>query len=471
MKSKPLLTRLNKIFNLPAILFLALVLRLANLNQSFWLDEAAQAIESARPLREQLNIISDFHPPLYHLILHFWMIFGKSEIWLRLPSVIFGVLSIFFLYRIAEIIFDKKTAVLAALFLAISPFHLWYSQEARPYMLFVLLSLVSTYFLLIEKWMIYTLEIILLLYSLYFAPFLLFGHFIYVLIFRRKSLMRLIKSFIIASFTFLPWLPYFINQIHLGTGGGFAGWTSVVSVPWLKLLPLTLAKFALGHGTVADKVLYGFIIFPEIIVFLISVYCLSQKETGRILLTLFSFSFLPALVISIFIPVAAPQRLIYLLPFFLLIIAEGVLSLPKFSMAIFFLIVLSTSFGGIYQYYTDPYTQREEWRQAVSYAEKNATKDSVALFVFPTPFAPFLWYQKGNVEGVGIAPKFIIRDSDIAKMNNQITGKNRIFLFQYLTGLTDNENKTGKDLSKEGYSLTSTKDFPGVGFIYVYDKK
>lgn len=283
--------------------------------------------------------------------------------------------------------------------------------------------------------------------------------------------MRLIKSFIIASFTFLPWLPYFINQIHLGIGGGFAGWTNVVSVSWLKLLPLTLAKFAFGHGTLADKVLYGFIIFPEIIVFLISCYYLSKKESGRILLTLFSFSLLPALVISIFLPVAAPQRMIFLLPFFLLIIAAGIRGLTKFQRAIFLLIVLFTSLGGIYQYYTDPYTQREEWRQAVSYVERNATKNSVALFVFPTPFAPFLWYQKGSVEGIGIAPKFIIRDSDIAKMNNQITGKNRIFLFQYLTGLTDKENTTGKDLSNQGYNLATTKDFPGVGFIYRYDKR
>ena len=60
----------NLPFFLIVILFLALILRLVNLDQSFWLDEAAQVIESSRPLNQQFNLAADFHPPLYHLFLH-----------------------------------------------------------------------------------------------------------------------------------------------------------------------------------------------------------------------------------------------------------------------------------------------------------------------------------------------------------------------------------------------------------------
>ena len=56
---------MKKFHNLLILLtiFLGFLLRIVNLNQSFWLDEAAQVIESARPLSEQLNIAADFHPP------------------------------------------------------------------------------------------------------------------------------------------------------------------------------------------------------------------------------------------------------------------------------------------------------------------------------------------------------------------------------------------------------------------------
>ena len=62
------------------VLILAVLIRIINLNQSLWLDEAAQVLESIRPLSEQLNIAGDFWPPLYHVTLHFWMYLGKSSI-------------------------------------------------------------------------------------------------------------------------------------------------------------------------------------------------------------------------------------------------------------------------------------------------------------------------------------------------------------------------------------------------------
>ncbi|MBI4008867.1 glycosyltransferase family 39 protein, partial [Candidatus Roizmanbacteria bacterium] len=130
------------------VIFLALLLRLYNLGQSFWLDEAAQVIESARPLNEQLNIGADFHPPLYHLLLHFWMYLGNSEIWIRLLSVGLGLGVVFITYKTAKLLFSENVALVSSFLVAISPYLIWYSQEARPYILFVFLSLISTFFLL-----------------------------------------------------------------------------------------------------------------------------------------------------------------------------------------------------------------------------------------------------------------------------------------------------------------------------------
>jgi len=95
------------------ILILATILRLVSLNQSFWLDEATSGIVARDMNLSQLFtfIRGDFHPPLYYLLLSGWgRVFGYSEISLRMPSVIFAIGTIYFLYLIVENLkIDLKT--------------------------------------------------------------------------------------------------------------------------------------------------------------------------------------------------------------------------------------------------------------------------------------------------------------------------------------------------------------------------
>ena len=57
----------------------------------------------------------DIHPPLYYYLLHFWMLFvGQSEFAVRFLSVIAGVLTVAFTFRIAYIFFDEEVAIIAA---------------------------------------------------------------------------------------------------------------------------------------------------------------------------------------------------------------------------------------------------------------------------------------------------------------------------------------------------------------------
>src|SRR3990167_6457501 len=88
------------------ILLLALVLRLINLNQSLWLDEAFQFKSTYFfSLKDLLTVYlpGDFNPPLSYLI-NFGVgkVFGYSEIALRLPSVIFGVITVWLVYKLAN---------------------------------------------------------------------------------------------------------------------------------------------------------------------------------------------------------------------------------------------------------------------------------------------------------------------------------------------------------------------------------
>ena len=66
------------------ILLIALVLRLISINQSLWLDEAINVnVASTLDVKKLIfeYALGDFHPPLFHIILKYWIdVFGSSEI-------------------------------------------------------------------------------------------------------------------------------------------------------------------------------------------------------------------------------------------------------------------------------------------------------------------------------------------------------------------------------------------------------
>lgn len=452
------------------ILLIAFGLRLINLNQSLWLDEAAQALESARPLSQQLNIIADFHPPLYHIFLHFWMLLSSSELWMRLPSVFLGVGSVLLLIRISNSLNFKNASFLSGLFLAISPFAIWYSQEIRPYIFFTFFSLLSTYFFFNRSWTWYTLTSIITIYTSYFAPFLFLSHTVYIFILAKKELKNFLLSLSLTVLSFLPWIPSFISQLKVGTGGIFRGWTEVVSIDTTKVIPLTLAKFIFGRGSIDNNLLYILILLPVAIIFLYSSVVLSKEKRNWELLTLFFIPFLAVTLFTSIIPVAAPQRLLFILPYFLLILAVSIDKMPPIAKYFCILIVIATSLLGLGQYYIDERVQREKWREAVEYIEKKDNSRNIALFVFPSPFAPYQWYTKGHVEVKGIAPDFLVSETDLNNLEYILANKKNVYFFQYLTGLTDPEGKTLAKLKDLGYKEANIKNFAGVGFIYVLEK-
>ncbi|MCL5958339.1 MAG: glycosyltransferase family 39 protein [Chloroflexi bacterium] len=123
-------------------------------DQSFWLDEGFSAFAASQPgVLSLLTFImgQDNHPPLHYLILQTWIPFaGTSEFSLRFVSVVAGTLSVPLIARLGTRIFDRRIGFVAAALLVISPFHIWYSQEARMYALVCLLAIASM--LLYLRW-------------------------------------------------------------------------------------------------------------------------------------------------------------------------------------------------------------------------------------------------------------------------------------------------------------------------------
>src|SRR3989338_5593254 len=99
------------------IISLGFVLRLFILSQrgALWFDEAFSVHFAAMDISQLLHYLRfENNPPLYFILLHFWMKwFGSSEIVVRSFSIIFSIASIPLLYFIGARLFNKITALFA----------------------------------------------------------------------------------------------------------------------------------------------------------------------------------------------------------------------------------------------------------------------------------------------------------------------------------------------------------------------
>ena len=223
------------------VLIIAAGLRFYRLGApSLWNDEG----NSARIAERSLALITagaagDIHPPLYYYLLHVWRgVFGASEFALRSLSAGLGVLLVWLTYLIARRAFSHRVGVWAAFIAAINPFQIYYSQEARMYLLLAVIGAAATGLLLsllVEwsrspqfkrsrwSWGIRHFSLALLyaagLYTHYAFPFIIVTHFIIVLawvIVERRAVRQLLPWIGLATAAgglFSPWLPTAIRQI------------------------------------------------------------------------------------------------------------------------------------------------------------------------------------------------------------------------------------------------------------------
>jgi mannosyltransferase len=125
---------------------IAAVLRLWHLgHQSLWVDEFAALSTALAPLTQipaQALRNDAFEPPLYFWLLHGVIkAAGVSEWSLRSISAVAGILTVPIIWLLVrDLTGIPRMAHAAALLLAANPLHIWYSQEARPYALLVLLG-------------------------------------------------------------------------------------------------------------------------------------------------------------------------------------------------------------------------------------------------------------------------------------------------------------------------------------------
>jgi uncharacterized membrane protein len=130
---------------LGGILVISAALRLHSLGAaSLLIDEAASDRFATMPFREFLETLWHYqgNMTLYYFMMRAWVHIGDSEFMLRLPSMVFGVLTVLAIYVVAARLFGQLTGLIAATLLSVHGFHIAFSQMARSYslLLFVLLA-------------------------------------------------------------------------------------------------------------------------------------------------------------------------------------------------------------------------------------------------------------------------------------------------------------------------------------------
>ena len=427
---------------LSILLLLGLCLRLYDLDgESIWVDEGHAIYVASSDLNQLIEESSrDNNPPLYSIILHYWMILTPHTIFfLRFLSVIFGVLSIFLIYEIGKAIFDQKVGIISALFLTLSVFHIHFSQEIRSYMLAVVLILLTFYYLqmLINKpkiiyFLVYIIFCVLLLYTHFLGWFILFAQNIYYLLrlpFEGKRFKHIIITDVFILLLYLPWFNITISRV---SDLQVKFW---VQQPTLLTIPQTLLIYA---GTYTYFGVFLLAIFAALI--LIGLFYfqnrhikfrLSESTQNYLLLLWFLLPILLPFVISyIYVPVYITRITIGASLAFYLLAANGLKYIHKDLITVTVLIIIIVfSIGNCSIYYSE--TNKEPWQEVTHYVESNA--QSGDLLIFNAGFCldkAFNYYAKRNdLEKIPF-PEIgrEINQSDLNELNSLLSGKKCVWL-------------------------------------------
>jgi uncharacterized membrane protein len=479
------------------ILSLGAVLRLVNLgSDSIWLDEAYSIQFAHLPLPQLLSetASSDVHPPLYYLLLHYWVaLFGDSEAAVRSLSALFGLLSILIIYLVASLLFNRATGLLSALLLALSLFHIEFAQEARMYSLLSLLSLLSLYLFLKLfddeprplHLVAYIISTSLLMHTHVYGFFIIIAEnlFFFSLYFsRRESFKRMFVRWLLAQAAlvvlFLPWLTIMVRQFERVQHGFW------IPQPTLNFLRLTWMIYA-------GSTLLSFLFIPLVALGLIprretrgghsteeggAALSSSTRSAGFsvrekivfLLLWLLSPIVIPFVLSQFLSSIYLPKYTIAASAAFLILAARGIMSSGGDRARVLLLgILLALSFVNMRAYWSAPH--KDFWRESVSYFDRTARDGDLVLFHQESGQVPFQYYSKrtGIKELAFPDYKTQLTPSNVAQtIEPVVAGHNRVWLV--VSHPTEITALITKQLS-ELYKITEHRIDPGVE-LYLFEK-
>lgn len=447
------------------IFILATILRFISINQSLWLDEAIGALVVKN--MSFIDIFTKFsladnHPPLYYLTLKLWTnILGYSELGLRSLSVVFGLGTIYLVYKLTK-------SKIATLLIATAPLHIYYSGEARMYVIAGFLSILAIYLFIKNKFLLFSIVICVLIFSDYVPIFLLPVFWIWAILIKKD--LRWWKIFLLSHIPLillgLFWQPVFMFQSESGKRllETLPAWQNIAGGATLKQLILFWNKLILGRISFYPKqIYYGLIVFSSI-PFLISLKKSIKKE-NLIYWLWFLVPLTLGFIASFVFPAFIYFRFLFVVPSFYILVSK-----TKNKLLIILMVLVNLVGWGIYV--CDRTQQRENWKEAVLFVESNLKDDEAIVLNYPEPFAPYKWYST-KIDKVISAADSISVNSELTKtkVSKLLQNYKGLYYFNYLEDLTDPNKIVRSQLNNFGYKNSKTFSFNGVGEVEYLVKK
>ena len=141
-----------RIVSVTLVMCLAVGIRIWGLNQiGFNTDEAVYSGQAAAiaqvPVLKEIFPVFRAHPLLFQFLLALLFDFGVSDLAARLLAVAIGVATVFIVYRLGSLLYGEYTGILAALILAVMPYHVVVSRQVLLDGPMVLCSTLTLYLL------------------------------------------------------------------------------------------------------------------------------------------------------------------------------------------------------------------------------------------------------------------------------------------------------------------------------------
>ena len=496
---------------------LAFALRVFQLGaQSLWYDEGFSAWLSAQSLDQiTLKTAADIHPPLYYYLLHFWMLAGgQSEFALRFLSLVPGVLLVPVVFLLARKLVDETTGWIAALLTAASPAYIWYSQEARMYMLLVLFTAMSSYFLWrwTERpargpWFAMTVCNVLAVYLHFYAFFIIAFQFAYFLVWWTRQetrwgvLLAGAGSAALALAAYVPWARFVIDRLQTDESY-FEG-----ILPLSEVLRKTFILFSAGQ-----TMLEGDALLPAAMFVLLAFVgwlvlgrmrhdplptldenpfrqSLQAGAAARFFLMLYlAVPFILLYAVSYGRPKFSPRYLLIASPPFVILCAAAIAAmillfrrsqLSAFRSRIIALslagaacvLVASVTLSATWAVYTDPRFSKDDFRGAVAAIRANRGPDDPTVLVSGHMFPIYRYYDPTGAwiplpDSPTLSTTRVLGYNVANDLNRALAGKPGAWLLLWQNDIVDPGGFVPTILDGQSARLPQPQSFWGVQLLH-----
>jgi hypothetical protein len=331
---------------------------------------------------------------LWELILRLVAKISQSLWIIRLPSVIFGILTLCLVWKIiSRLGFTNIQIMFTLIVVSLSPGIIWTSVDARPYGLLITLYLLSIVFIQEKKWLGLFATSALTLYTHAIGPCFGLGALIYALVNYPKKWKRIL---IIGAAVLLTWLPWFLLYFNIKPAPNF------IYTFWLD--PLTTERFLINFYQayfIREVNWLILLIFLVTIILSIAIALVNSFRQPKHTFLIFFIPFLIILFESIFWKNTLFWRTI--LPFiipFVIFLGQLLTFRPKkyLEWAVFFLWVILSLVGFLGW---NPITRGGEVDKAANYIRSNWEEGDILYYATATVALPFDYYLDVN-------PKFLM---------------------------------------------------------------